>query len=61
VNGLDNPLDEMVGGYCWGLIHQVLQATGYDPNESGYDPVPSNGKRLGNQVPHTSYGPTYPG
>jgi hypothetical protein len=30
------------------------------PNKSGYDPVPSSVKWLGNQIPHTGYGPTTP-
>jgi hypothetical protein len=34
--------------YCRGPIPQVSRADGYDPDESGYDPVPSNDKWLGN-------------
>jgi hypothetical protein len=28
------------------------------PNKSGYGTIPSDGKRLGNQVPHIRYGHT---
>jgi hypothetical protein len=30
-------------------------------NKYGYDPIPSSGKRLKNQAPHTGYGPTTDG
>jgi hypothetical protein len=40
---------------------QVPCVTSYDPNESGYDPVPSSNKWLVNQVLFTRYGPTTPG
>jgi hypothetical protein len=43
---------------CWGPVPWVPLATSYGPNESAYDPVPSSGKWLRNQVPCTGYGPT---
>jgi hypothetical protein len=51
----------MLGGYCLGLVPQVPRVTSYDPNEFGYDPIPSSNKWLVNQVLCTRYGPTTPG
>jgi hypothetical protein len=45
----------LLGSYTPGSVGRRLRL-----NESGYDPVPSNEKQLGNQVPHTEYGPTAP-
>jgi hypothetical protein len=53
----DNPSSQR---QCRGPVPWVPRATGYDLNESEYNPVPSRGKRLGNQVPRTRYGPTSP-
>jgi hypothetical protein len=31
VTSSGNPLNERLGGYCWGLVPRVLWAIGYDP------------------------------
>jgi hypothetical protein len=46
----------LLSRYC------TLGTTGHRvwPNKSGYDPVPSSGKQLGNHIPCTRYDPTTP-
>jgi hypothetical protein len=42
---------------CRGLVTRVPLVADYDPNKFEYNPVPSSGKRLGNQVPVTNMVP----
>jgi hypothetical protein len=46
--------------FCQGLVPRVPQAINYGL-KIGIRLVPSSGKRLGNQTPHTRYGLTTPG